>query len=50
MVELIKQHTRNYAKRQMTWFRKMSGVEWFDLKPEDSAERIAKLIRLYLNS
>lgn len=49
MVELIKQHSRNYAKRQMTWFRKMSGVEWFDIKPEDSAERIAALIRAYLN-
>jgi tRNA dimethylallyltransferase len=49
MVTLIKQHSRNYAKRQLTWFRKMSGVEWFDIKPEDSAERIATLIRLYLN-
>jgi tRNA dimethylallyltransferase len=49
MVELIKQHTRNYAKRQMTWFRKMNGVEWFDIKLEDSPEKIATLIRLYLN-
>jgi tRNA dimethylallyltransferase len=22
-IELIKQHTRNYAKRQLTWFRKL---------------------------
>lgn len=28
-VSLIKQHTRNYAKRQMTWFRKDSGYQWF---------------------
>jgi tRNA dimethylallyltransferase len=49
MVDLIKQHSRNYAKRQMTWFRKMSGVEWFEAKPKDSAEKIATLIRLYLN-
>jgi tRNA dimethylallyltransferase len=49
MAELIKQHTRNYAKRQMTWFRKMSGVEWFDIRPEDPPEKIAALIRLYLN-
>lgn len=27
-VEKIKQHTRNYAKRQLTWFRKDSSVEW----------------------
>lgn len=29
-VELIKQHTRNYAKRQMTWFKKDAGVKWFN--------------------
>ncbi|MBR1627185.1 MAG: tRNA (adenosine(37)-N6)-dimethylallyltransferase MiaA [Bacteroidales bacterium] len=26
--ELIKIHTRQYAKRQMTWFRKTDNVEW----------------------
>jgi len=29
-VKLIKQHTRNYAKRQMTWFRKDKDITWFD--------------------
>lgn len=28
-VALIKQNTRNYAKRQMTWFRKDDGIKWF---------------------
>lgn len=28
-VELIKQHTRNFAKRQLTWFRKEKEVSWF---------------------
>jgi tRNA dimethylallyltransferase len=27
-VDKIKQHTRNYAKRQLTWFRKDHRVEW----------------------
>ncbi|HSF44600.1 MAG TPA: tRNA (adenosine(37)-N6)-dimethylallyltransferase MiaA [Chitinophagaceae bacterium] len=27
-IEKIKQHTRNYAKRQMTWFRKDEEIEW----------------------
>ena len=27
-VDKITQHTRNYAKRQMTWFRKDKGIEW----------------------
>lgn len=26
---LVKRETRRYAKRQMTWFRKMSGISWF---------------------
>ena len=30
---LTKLDTRHYAKRQMTWFRKMDGVAWFS--PED---------------
>lgn len=28
-VELIKQNTRRYAKRQMTWFKKDAGFTWF---------------------
>jgi len=28
-VELTKRDTRHYAKRQMTWFRKMKGISWF---------------------
>lgn len=30
---LTKTDTRHYAKRQMTWFRKMAGVVWFS--PDD---------------
>lgn len=29
-IRLIKQHTRNYAKRQLTWFRRMKDIHWFD--------------------
>ncbi len=32
-VALTKTGTRQYAKRQMTWFRKMAGVAWFS--PDD---------------
>ena len=28
-IELIAQATRRYAKRQLTWFRRESGVQWF---------------------
>lgn len=29
-IELLKRNTRRYAKRQMTWFRKYSDIEWFN--------------------
>ncbi len=33
-IKLIKQNTRRYAKRQLTWFRKDPSVTWMDaLKP-----------------
>lgn len=35
-VMLFKQHTRNYAKRQLTWFRKEEGIEWFEPKDVES--------------
>lgn len=38
-VELIKQNTRNYAKRQMTWFRKDDGIKWF--QPEQEQEIVS---------
>jgi tRNA dimethylallyltransferase len=28
-IELIRQHSRNYAKRQMTWFKKDKDFHWF---------------------
>ncbi len=40
-VALIKQNTRNYAKRQMTWFKKDDGVQWFQPNQYDE---IAALI------
>lgn len=29
-VELIKQGSRNYAKRQLTWFRRDARVQWIE--------------------
>jgi tRNA dimethylallyltransferase len=32
-IDSTKMETRRYAKRQMTWFRKMEGIRWFE--PDD---------------
>lgn len=42
MVEMLKQETRRYAKRQLTWFRKNKDIKWIDgLDPvEENIQRI----------
>lgn len=34
-IEKIKQETRRYAKRQMTWFKKDKNIIWLDAKDKD---------------
>lgn len=41
-ISLTKRDTRRYAKRQMTWFKKMKGIEWFS--PHDYSS-IVKTIK-----
>ncbi|MGY4689901.1 tRNA (adenosine(37)-N6)-dimethylallyltransferase MiaA [Salibacterium sp. K-3] len=45
-VETLKQHSRNYAKRQLTWFRNKEKVHWFDMTHGSLEEKIEKMIRL----
>ena len=45
MVELLKQHSRNYAKRQMTFLRGMENINYVDTEDRERAfEEILKLI------
>ncbi|MBI4353143.1 MAG: tRNA (adenosine(37)-N6)-dimethylallyltransferase MiaA [Candidatus Omnitrophica bacterium] len=39
--EILKRHTRNYAKRQLSWFRHEKGVETVDVFPEESPSETA---------
>ncbi len=43
-IDKIKLETRHYAKRQLTWFRKMSGIRWVYVDKYDSFEKIIKNI------
>jgi tRNA dimethylallyltransferase len=36
-VSAMQRRTRNYAKRQLTWMRKLAGVELFDVTGRDAA-------------
>lgn len=44
-ISLIKRNSRRYAKRQLTWFRKMEDVHWYH---PDEMERIISAIRAEL--
>lgn len=43
-VQAIKKNTRNYAKRQMTWFRKEKRIRWLNLNEQSDFEKIAATI------
>ncbi len=41
-IELVKIRTRQFAKRQMTWFRRQLPLRWINCEPEQQAESIAE--------
>ena len=47
-VDKLKQASRNYAKRQLTWFRHMDGVVWLDASAPDAAARAAALTQEFI--
>lgn len=50
MVEEIKRHTRNYAKRQLTWFHKDPNPPWIEVGDKGATERIARAIATKLEN
>jgi tRNA dimethylallyltransferase len=40
-VELVKIRTRQFAKRQITWFRQQAQLQWIECAPEDTLESLA---------
>jgi tRNA dimethylallyltransferase len=45
-VEIIKQSSRRYAKRQMTWFKNKMDVNWFDVEFTDFSKTISEVNEL----
>ena len=43
-VELLKKHTRNYAKRQISWFRHEAGTVFIPMEPRESSRSAAEKI------
>ena len=38
--EEIQKHSRQFAKRQYTWFRHQMPVHWFDISEKEDTERM----------
>ena len=44
MRDVIKQNTRNYAKRQITFFKKLPGIVWLDPKADDNEKKVEEML------
>ena len=49
-IEAWKKEERKYAKRQMTWFKKDSRINWFDISKSDWRENVEKLVKKWYSS
>ena len=49
-IELVKIKTRQFAKRQMTWFRKHADIRWLELLPGDTGTEISGRISALLEN
>ena len=43
-IDLVKTKTRQFAKRQMTWFRKYAKAKWIELQPATTAIEVCQLL------
>jgi len=46
-IESVKRRTRNFVKRQLSWFRGEPGIQWIDLSTEENTDFvISKMVAL----
>jgi tRNA dimethylallyltransferase len=49
-VRLIKKRSKNYAKRQITWFKREEGIRWVDVTGHFTGEEIRKAIAIFIEN
>lgn len=47
-VDIIKQSSRRYAKRQLTWFRRDDNIHWIEIDKYDSMDKAVEIITGYI--
>lgn len=48
-IQTLKQETRRYAKRQLTWFNNKTNINWVYCDEENAFEKASKLIQEFLD-
>jgi tRNA dimethylallyltransferase len=48
-INKIKQATRNFAKRQITWYKQMPYIKWFMITPSEDYDKLVNKMVSYLN-
>ena len=49
IIERWKLDEKQYAKRQLTWFKKEAGIEWFDITSTDYQKRVIEMVDKWYN-
>ena len=49
-VDAMKRHTRNYARRQLTWMRKLAGVTVIDCTGRDAGDVAGEVLDRWLGA
>lgn len=49
-IDKIKQGSRNYAKRQLTWFRRYTDAKWIDIEKYADLDELSNHIRGYIST
>ena len=50
IIEVWKKHEYQYARRQMTWFKKDKEIIWFDINDKNYQEKVAKLVEVWYDN
>ncbi len=49
LIKLIQTKIRQYAKRQMTWFKRDKEIRWFDITKSNLSHRVESEVRNWYN-
>jgi len=48
-IELVKQHSRNFAKRQLTYFNNQFNIHWIDITKDEPLLKAIEIVEDFLN-